>query len=509
MENRNVMVTDEIKRRFFSFIPGGEGFKTKQLYQWVPLASIVMLATLLRLYQLGVESLWVDEFHSLRAAVELKLHFRVLYFALLRLWMLVSNSDAWLRSLSAIFGIACVLIIYHLGYQLVSKKTGLLAAFIISVSPLFIRHSQEVRLYMLSTFLTMTGTLALIHTFEKVTFTSVGCWLGARLLAIYATPINLLLLLPDAVIGLTRFRKQQSVLVGIAGAMAVPILLFLPVLLNPEFISAISRFMSKASADGRALGVPEILGQLPAATVFWPMSQLPKEQLWFYGLCSLALLFPIGFLVFNKRRSARLGWLATWAFLPLVVLLLVSLLQGYLWSPRYLLIATPYVVILLSAGFLQVWNWNRFVAFGIVSIYSVALGGGLLHYYGAINVTDWRGAVQEINNSEMPGDAIVVPSEFLSDLVFARYYLGENPIYVVESLKSFREVEQATIEQDLVQLPIKSRLWLLYVRSKEDNPHGQVVSSVVKDRFETQKHKVYSGYLDTLDLFLLTPNSAS
>jgi mannosyltransferase len=485
-----------------------KGVKTVSLQTWLPLTLILLLATTLRLYQLNAESLWVDEFHSLRTLENLHSHvpIRFLYFVLLRGWTIFSTADAWLRGLSVLFGVGSVLLTYSLGYRLVGKATGLIAAFMLAASPLFIFHSQEVRMYMLSTFLNIAGTLAIIRAFEKPTIAAFSRWIAARILVIYSTPINLLLLLPDALLILLRFRSQRRRLAGVAVGLLVLGLLFLPI--APNFIKASQSFLVRAD---QIPGAAEIIGQLPAATVYWPMRQIPGEQVWFYGLYSFILLFPLGFLIFNKKRSSHLNWLAIWAFLPLFVLLLVSATVGNVWTPRYLLVSTPYLIVLLSAGFVQVWQWKRLIASAIAIVYAVALSGGLLHYYGKKNITDWRSAVQTINTNERVGDLIVVPTKFINDYVFTHYYSGSNSIYVVETLLPRQEAEQAIIEQNLAQLPIESRLWLLYVRSRnvDNNDTEQMIQNTIKKQFEIQDHNIFSGYLDTLDLFLLTPRSGS
>lgn len=476
---------------------------------WVLVVVILLIATVLRLYQIGAESLWVDEFHSFRDTANLSLNpSRILYFALLRLWMIFGTSDAWLRGLSAVFGIGCVFLIYQLGYRLVGRTTGLLAAFMLAVSPLFIHHSQEVRMYMLSTFLTMGGTLALVSVFEQFTFTGLGLWAVARLLAIFTTPLNVLILLPDGLLIFLRFRNQRRIFLAIGASILAAIAVFIGFLViqKSPFIQAVQSFIS--SVKDRVPGIPEVIGQLPAATVYWPMQQMPRSILWFYGIYSLVLLFVLGFLIFNQARSARHNWLAVWAFLPLGILLVSSYAVGYLWSPRYLLLSIPYVIILLAAGFLQVWRWKRGVAAMVVLIYAVALGGGLLHYYGENNRTDWRGAVQAINTAEQPGDVVVVPSAFIRDRVFDRYYSGSAPIYLIPELRFTQNIDQSAIEQTLEQLPGGSRLWLFYKRSRGTNgkQQNQWLQEGIKERFIVQEHQVFSGYLDTLDLFLLTPN---
>jgi mannosyltransferase len=487
--------------------PTGKSVRALFLQPWLPIVLILLLATVLRLYQLGTESLWVDEFHSLRAVEDLRFNFRVLYFALLRVWMTFGMSDAWLRGLSVIFGVGSVFLIYQLGYHLVGRATGLISAFVIAVSPLFIFHSQEVRMYMLSTFLTMAGTLALVIIFNRPSITLFCTWLVARVLAIYTTPINLLLILPDIILIFFNFRKQRRIFITALGGISILGILFLPVAFR--FVNASKAFLSRADTLPTT-SAAEILGQLPAATVYWPMRQLPNNLMWLYGLWGLVLLFSLGFLIFNKGRSNRLNWLAAWAFLPPGILLIVSSTIGDIWTPRYLLLSTPYFIILFAAGFVRIWKWNRIVAFGITIIYALTLSLGIFHYYSEIKVTNWRGAVQTISAQEQEGDRILVSSDFMKNIVFDHYYSGSIPVEVVESLKFFRHVKQEELAEDLRQLSSNSsRLWILYIRpqSVDENgqQHQQVLQAAIDTQFEVRQHKVFSGYLDTLDLFLLIP----
>ncbi|PWZ67890.1 glycosyltransferase family 39 protein, partial [Staphylococcus pseudintermedius] len=89
----------------------------------------------------------MDELFSIRDAKELRLNvnIRPLYYILLRVWMQFGTSDAWLRGLSVLFGLGSVFLTYQLGRRLAGEKTGLLAALLLALSPLFINHAQEVR----------------------------------------------------------------------------------------------------------------------------------------------------------------------------------------------------------------------------------------------------------------------------------------------------------------------------------------------------------------------------
>jgi copper(I)-binding protein len=61
--------------------------------------AVILLSVVLRMFQLGTESLWVDEGYSLRdAAGRFRLmDIRPLYFAMLHFWGMLGESEAWLR----------------------------------------------------------------------------------------------------------------------------------------------------------------------------------------------------------------------------------------------------------------------------------------------------------------------------------------------------------------------------------------------------------------------------
>ncbi|NEO91442.1 MAG: hypothetical protein F6K56_14845, partial [Moorea sp. SIO3G5] len=139
------------------------------LWQSIPIALILLLAAGLYLYQLGTESLWVDELYSVNDAKRLPDRLslmRPLYYILLWLWMQFGSSDAWLRGLSVLFGLGSVFLTYQLGRRVAGKATGLIAALLLALSPLFINFAQMVRMYTLGTCLGLGGTLALVHALE-------------------------------------------------------------------------------------------------------------------------------------------------------------------------------------------------------------------------------------------------------------------------------------------------------------------------------------------------------
>ena len=71
----------------------------------LPILAVLAIGFALRLYQVGTESLWIDEGYSLRdarASLSL-LDARPLYYNMLHWWMRFGESEAWLRMPAVIF----------------------------------------------------------------------------------------------------------------------------------------------------------------------------------------------------------------------------------------------------------------------------------------------------------------------------------------------------------------------------------------------------------------------
>src|SRR5260370_30451290 len=77
----------------------------------------------------------------------------VFYYSLLRGWIQLGNSEAFIRSLSVIPGIFNIFIIYLLGARLLSQKVGMVAAFLLAIHVSHLAYSQEARSYSLVTLL--------------------------------------------------------------------------------------------------------------------------------------------------------------------------------------------------------------------------------------------------------------------------------------------------------------------------------------------------------------------
>ena len=136
------------------------------------LLGITLLALALRLCHLSGQSLGYDEGYSVALARQSLSAIAAqtaadiqppLYYDLLHFWMqLFGTSEAAVRSLSLLFGLLTMPLLYALGRRLFGPATGLLAALLGAISPFWIWYAQEARNYTLVTFLGVLSSYLLL-----------------------------------------------------------------------------------------------------------------------------------------------------------------------------------------------------------------------------------------------------------------------------------------------------------------------------------------------------------
>lgn len=440
------------------------------LSRWLPISLILSAAAVLFTYRLAGEGLWLDELTSLQDASLNPLEayrenqLRPLYYFLLMGWMRFGSSDAWLRSLSVIFAIVSVFLIYRLGRRLAGEAEGLIAALLLTISPVFINHAQEIRMYALSLCLGLAGTLFLADALlterpRRPSQAALAGWSLFRLLAIYTVPLNITLLLPDVLLILARFRQERAVLIDFAKW-----LLLLLVLWSPSVLSVVEEASpsSPFASHHHSASPPDsdrLIRQLKFLTV-WPFRvQENAIAALFYKVFTLFVAGLIGAGLIRKLRSSTLGiwWACAWFVIPLIPIVAFSYLSVPIWESRYILFVSPYLFILLAAGITRIWKQWRIAAVVLGVTYLIAAGGGLVHYYTVQDRPDYKFNVETIEKYEQPGDGIVWSYHYTKPL--KHYYEGSSDTY----WRTIQEIETlADIQPWMDRFPTDhSRLWLV------------------------------------------------
>ncbi len=390
------------------------------------LYCIILVGTALRLYQIGVQSLWFDELVSVTIS-RLNLYDALvisgsidppLYYFLLHFWLDLGDGEVFIRVLSAIFSIATIPAVFILGKRLIDVRVGLTAALIFAVAPIQLFYAQEARMYSLLVFFSTLSIWIYDRAQESRRMRDWAVWVVFASLAIYSHIFAGVLLGALDLDALWRWHKQKAPLREILVANVGIGLLMIPwmMVLLPKF--------------GYLIGIlwlqpPTILHPLKTLVyfVFGYTAALP-----FSVIALFILLMALAFLVTSASRAMRqsghnhqagLRLLLLASFFPMIFTLVISQWRA-MYLDRWLLeSATPFYL-LLAWGFVVSDRRRilRVCSFASIPLLAVAI----FNYFA---VSDFqkpalREAVAKIADRRTPSEIVLHTSA--GSILAGRFY---------------------------------------------------------------------------------------
>jgi mannosyltransferase len=388
------------------------------------LTAILLVATVLRLYGLGEESLWYDELLSwsrsgydtlsevISQAALLSVHppgYLGFQHFVQQYW---GDSEWVLRFPSALCGVLSVLIIFFLGARLYTRKEGLIAAALMAVLWCPIYYSQEARPYSMLLLATMVATyfwLPLVrHAREGWQFSRLDAagYVGAAIISSYLHYFGLYLVCLQGTAGLLLCLRRVRGALLLAAIYLVIGLAYLP--WAPAMLSDLGRkaIWIQAPTPGAIL---EYLRFLFNGS--WSLLVVAV-------LCGCALGWGVYKLV-KKRSFREIGLeplsstliLVCWLVLPFVGAYVKSLVSVPVLTPRNLIISLPaaYLLVARSITWLPLRGWGH-------GLLTMGLAGGFvlqlilgMKYYAEPQKEQFREAVQYVvERDRVYGDSVVV-----------------------------------------------------------------------------------------------------
>ena len=188
---------------------------------WWPLAGLLVLAAAVRLPTLSLQSLWYDEaftpVHVLHPSLVATLDSMVarentppLWYVLM--WAIsrvLGTGVVALRLLSALAGIALVAVGWAIGAQLGSRRTAIILAAILALSPLFVWYSQEARAYELYALASAVSLLYFLRAYRSGGRTVLALWALSSVLALLSHYFAVFLVAPEALLLLGRLGRGR------------------------------------------------------------------------------------------------------------------------------------------------------------------------------------------------------------------------------------------------------------------------------------------------------------
>jgi mannosyltransferase len=425
-------------------------------------AGILLLATLVRLWGLGTQSLWLDEAFSYlfatlppdtawQAVIADAVH-PPLYYVMLRPWLeLVGHSEFALRFPSVLTGVLAVALMLRAGWTWMDRRIAGWGALLMALNPFHVWYSQEGRMYALLALLSLAGMMAFFRALDSRRPLVWGCLIVVSGLAYLTHYFALYLPLVEFAFLLATFDRHHRMLARWTVAQA------LAVLPLAAWLAALY------SIGGDTFGI----GWVPRPQ----LADLPRT-LWSFGMAYDGRVTPLvvaGLLIWvglsalgtwdgRSRRGERALLGLALALPPLMTFLLSFRRPTYV--DRFFIGSLSAFLLLAAAGLARVprsVGWTVGLALAGLSLWGVTR----FRADPLFVKEDWRGAAAYIEAREAAGDTLAL-RHFQHVVPFRYYYRGSlEPAAVTRN-------QQTTPLADIAAG--HERLWLVF-RGRHDDPH--------------------------------------
>ncbi len=448
---------------------------------WI-LLGIVALAAALRAYNLGYKSMWLDELNYARSALGDgtlfgKFGLSILdhppaYLFITRLVMFIGRDDWLMRVVPFLSSVAAVAALWALARTMFGPITGLLAAFVLAITPMHIAYSQEAHSYGVYGLLSILTFWVLYRAAQDEVERAdpagpppkAGRWRRTWLPFVLLATLNMyvhyysfyvaalsVLLFPLFLLdwsrapfsSLWRDPARRKSLLRLVGALALIALLYVPQVLVGVRNSLTYATDLDSTFDGTL--AQAIQWAARAVTIPWQRDPVSGAAVVLVVLAGLAWLLW-------QRRHLLLSVLLV-AILPLPPSIFMAFRTGIAFNARRVIFILPVVVLVIAVGMMAYarlggWLWARrprrkgpeaaapsvssgpavaILAVILAVVAGVASIKPLTTYY-TLPKQDWKGLARVLAAQVEPGDVVAAPLR--SSRNVAWYY---RPVRVLDN----------------------------------------------------------------------------
>lgn len=495
---------------------------------------ILWLAFSLRLYHLDFQSIWWDEGHSIFVASQPIPQIPTLpamdvhppaYFILLHLWMgFTGQSEFVLRYLSVLFSLLTVALLWRFACSILHSNHPAiplspllpcsLAPLFAALSPLYVAYAQEVRSYAMITFLALASTFSL----WRILFasldppvsrlrSSVILYIFLTALCLYTHYFTIFLLIFHNLAWLVwalfgNKNRISRVIIWIVSQLGI-LLLF-----APQLFLALRQVTSYTNPNLSPPSLTEfILRSWQAYTVGLTVDPLPAK--WGMAIIAVVLLITVGLPLFKiaipsiKRASIfhlppsilhllfSILFLLAWLLLPLAAYFIVLQRQPS-FEPRYLILVTPALFLLLTLGVDEVSRFTPYTLRLTLYVLSLLLLPiflfSLYSYY--TNETyfkdDSAGVAAWLAAETTPDDLVYVDVPHPFDYYVAKGHIAAPTRYLFVDIHTAAE----TLTRETAG---RNRLFWITWRGSDTDPRG-VIPFLAQKYGEKLGQRDFRGY---------------
>ncbi len=464
---------------------------SQSVWRWLAPLLILLLAALLRLHQLGTQSLWNDEGNSvvqaLRSLDEIAQHAaRDIhppgYYWLLHGWSrLTGSSEFALRLFSALASVLGVACLYVAGRWFYGRAAGLAAALFLALNGFSIWYAQEARMYALLALWGAAAPLALVAMLARPTrgrVLTLALVNAAGLWTHYAWPFMLLaqglvLLLCLGGKGLRNAATWHR-RIAIIAAMGLALLLFLPWL--PTALERVTSWPGTGVPVAMESALGEISGRLAVGSSY---DSLTSD--WQLLAAMAALILVLAGLLPGRGPLWR-SWLPlVWTLAPLALFLALGLYREA--NLKFLLPAQAGFALWAGRGCWWLTTRTRPLSRVLALAAAAILASGMalalapLGHEPAYQRADYRALVADISVGLGAQDLIVLNAPNQRE-VFDYYYRGAAPVLPMPP--GTGPVDEMSLAQLRERVAGARHIFALYWGETERDPQRVVERSLIE-----------------------------
>ena len=400
------------------------------------LLSLTLIGAILRFYNLGYNSLWLDEASTLTFAVKsipdiwqatTAGEFNPpLFYWTEHIMLIFGNSEVVLRFIPALLGVLTIPLIYLVGKEFMDRNTGIIAAAAFAFSPFLVFYSQEARAYSMMLFFV---TFSMVFYFRALKNNDIRDWALFGILSalafwshFYAMVIIGALVLYALYELYPKIKSNLNTARPLVTACVIFGLICLPLIL------VTIQLFAKRTASAPTFGIqgPEII-IATFAQISCLNPQIPGSEVALYLLPLLFIAGIVQAFLLDKNKGIFL----------VIITVLTFVISNFLsyripMQPRYLifLASVYFIAIALSYRLLFTWTNSRGVVYGFIALLVVINSPMLVDYYSGYSKEDWRGFAGGLQQLTNPGDFVIIVPGYVSQPL--NYYYSNTSDQTIE-----------------------------------------------------------------------------
>lgn len=438
-------------------------FQSRPRTDYIFVVIAVALLVGLALWNISGPSIWFDEafgaymihynFLDIARYTATDVHPPLFYWCL-KIWAAVfGQTEFGLRSMSVFFGVVTALFGFLLTRRQFGRRAAITGLFVLALSPLFIRYSQEARMYAMVAAIVLSATYVLLRAVEtksRKLWVLYGVLVALGMWTHYFTALAWLSHWVWRYITIRRTGVRRKVFAkkffdkNWLTAHIIAIVLFLP------WLPAMAIQLVVVQTGGfwiQPVGVDTITGYFGTLVFF-----LEHDHVTGWLSAALALMgvvvtvlavrtYRLGNETF-KRNYLLLFCLAAVSPILLFIISLPPLTSSFV--ERYLLPAAAasafFIGVILVHGLKKTKIWKQLVVYAVI-VSMLVFGLSQMYYYGNYNKnsrTDikTKQLVKQAIAHSTPGEPIIVSTPWVFyEAVF--YDSTDHPIYFIDAQTSY------------------------------------------------------------------------